>query len=218
MKILIIEDDKNILSLLNRSLKEDGHTIQSADNGIDGEYMADINSYDVIVLDWMLPQKSGLEVLASLRKKNNKTPIIMLTAKDDIDDKIKGLKYGADDYLGKPFSLKELEARLEALYRRDARGGLDTIKTKDLIVNFENRQVSKNGTQIMLTAKEFDLLAFLIKHNDMMVSKSMIEEELWSEEEFLNSNVIQVTIYNLRKKIGKDFIQSFRGIGYRFVL
>ena len=217
MKILIIEDDKNILSLLLRSLSEDGHVVQSAVSGDDGEYLADVNSYDVIILDWMLPQKSGLDVLVSLRKKNNKTPIIMLTAKSDIDDKIKGLKYGADDYLDKPFSLKELEARLEALYRRDARGGLDSIKSKDLTINFESKKVSKNGLDIFLTAKEFDLLAFLVKYNDKMVSKNMIEQELWSEEKFLNSNVIQVTVYNLRKKIGKDYIQSFRGLGYRFV-
>lgn len=214
MKILIIEDDEHILSLLKRGFGEYNHSVEVAIDGADGEYMASINSYDVIVLDWMLPSKDGLEVLKELRIKNIKTPIIMLTAKADIDDRVLGLKNGADDYLPKPFSFKELLARVEALYRRTISSGSNTIQIKDIIIDIDSKRVKKDDIELILTQKEYELLLFLVKHKNAMVSNAMIEEQLWSEEEYINSNVIQVTIYHLRKKIGKDFIKSFRGLGY----
>ncbi|WP_458699688.1 response regulator transcription factor [Sulfurospirillum sp. 1307] len=214
MKILIIEDDEHILSLLKRGFGEYNHSVEVAIDGADGEYMASINSYDVIVLDWMLPSKDGLEVLKELRIKNIKTPIIMLTAKADIDDRVLGLQNGADDYLPKPFSFKELLARVEALYRRTISSGSNTIQIKDIIIDIDSKRVKKDDIELILTQKEYELLLFLVKHKNAMVSNAMIEEQLWSEEEYINSNVIQVTIYHLRKKIGKDFIKSFRGLGY----
>jgi DNA-binding response OmpR family regulator len=214
MKILIIEDDEHILSLLKRGFGEYNHSVEVAIDGADGEYMASINSYDMIVLDWMLPSKDGLKVLKELRIKNIKTPIIMLTAKADIDDRVLGLKNGADDYLPKPFSFKELLARVEALYRRTISSGSNTIQIKDIIIDIDSKRVKKDDIELILTQKEYELLLFLVKHKNAMVSNAMIEEQLWSEEEYINSNVIQVTIYHLRKKIGKDFIKSFRGLGY----
>jgi len=216
MKLLIIEDDKDILSFLTKGFKELGYTIDSALDGTDGEYLALTNSYDIIILDWMLPSKNGIEILSNLRKQNINTPIIMLTAKDTTLDKIQGLKNGADDYIGKPFSFDELEARIEALYRRTY------LSTKSNIISFNNisididkKIVLKNNKKLELSAKEYELLIFLLTNKNSYVGKSMIEEYLWNNEEFISSNVIEVTIYNLRKKLGKDIIKSFRGLGYK---
>jgi len=215
MKILIIEDDEHILSLLERGFREYQYIVEVAANGDDGEYMASTNHYDVIVLDWMLPSKNGLEILLELRKKEIKTPIIMLTAKADIDDKVAGLQSGADDYLPKPFSFKELRARVEALYRRTVSNGSNTIKIQNLVIDLDTKIVKKDDEELLLSLKEYELLLFLVKNKNAIISNAMIEEQLWREEEYINSNVIQVTIYNLRKKIGKDLIKSFRGLGYR---
>ncbi len=215
MKILVVEDDEHILSLLKRGFSEYNHSVDTATNGDEGEYLASENSYDVIVLDWMLPNKNGLEIVNNLRTKDIKTPIIMLTAKSDIDDRVLGLQNGADDYLPKPFSFKELRARVEALYRRAISSGSNTIKIKDIVIDLDKKVVKKDEVKLILTQKEYELLLFLVKNKNAMVSNAMIEEQLWSEEEYINSNVIQVTIYHLRKKVGKDFIKGFRGLGYR---
>ena len=215
MKILLIEDDSNIVSFLQRGLIEEGHSIDTSLDGEEGEYLACINSYDLIILDWMLPSKSGIEVLNSLREKSISTSVLMLTAKSEIDDKVLGLNSGADDYLSKPFSFKELTARIDAIYRRSLSDGKNIITVKDLNIDINKRIVKKENSEILLSAKEYDLLLFLIKNKNSMVSNGMIEDQLWNNEEFTNSNVIQVTIYNLRKKIGKDLITSFRGLGYK---
>lgn len=215
MKLLLIEDDENILSFLKRGFEEEGYIIDTATDGEDGEYLASINSYDVIVSDWMLPQKSGVEVVQELRKKNITTPIIMLTAKDEIDDRVQGLVSGADDYLSKPFSFKELLARVQALYRRSASIGSNTIIIDDVQIDIDTKTVTKAGVRLDLTQKEYELLMFLVKNKNAPVSNSMIENQLWNDEEYINSNVIQVTIYHLRKKIGKELIKSSRGLGYK---
>jgi len=216
MKLLIIEDDTDILSFLKRGLEEDGYIIDSSLNGEDGEYLATINIYDVIILDWMLPLKSGIEVLKSLRGKNITTPILMLTARGETKDKIQGLREGCDDYLSKPFSFDELEARTQALYRRSlSLNASNQILFQDICINIDTKTVTKDNKSIKLSSKEYELLLFLIKHKNSFVSRAMIEESLWNSEEFVNSNVIQVTIYHLRKKIGKELIQNFRGLGYK---
>lgn len=215
MKILLIEDDAHIVSFLQRGLVEEGHSIDTALDGEEGEYLASINTYDLIILDWMLPSKNGIEVLNSLRKKNISTSVLMLTAKGEIDDKVLGLNSGADDYLSKPFSFKELIARIDAIYRRSLSDGKNTILINDLNIDISKKIVKKKDIEILLTAKEYELLLFLIKNKNSMVSNGMIEEQLWNNEEFTNSNVIQVTIYHLRKKIGKNLIKSFRGLGYK---
>ncbi|MDD2896664.1 MAG: response regulator transcription factor [Aliarcobacter sp.] len=215
MKILLIEDDTNIVSFLQRGLIEEGHSIDTSFDGEEGEYLASINSYDLIILDWMLPNKNGIEILNSLREKDISTSVLMLTAKGEIDDKVLGLNSGADDYLSKPFSFKELTARIDAIYRRSLSDGKNIIIVKDLNIDINKRVVKKEDNEILLSSKEYELLLFLIKNKNSMVSNGMIEEQLWNNEEFTNSNVIQVTIYNLRKKIGKDLITSFRGLGYK---
>ncbi len=215
MKILIIEDDENILSLLERGLTEEGHVIQSAVDGEDGEYLATENNYDIIILDWMLPNKNGLTILENIRKKSITTPILMLTAKSEIIDKVKGLKSGADDYLAKPFDYEELLARIEALYRREVSKGINIIEISNITIDIDKKIVAKDNIPLQLTSKEYDLFLFLIKNKNSMISNSMIEEQLWNENEFINSNVIQVTMYNLKKKIGKDIIKNFRGLGYK---
>jgi DNA-binding response OmpR family regulator len=215
MKILLVEDDTNIVSFLQRGLIEEGHSIDTSLDGEEGEYLASINSYDLIILDWMLPSKNGIEILNSLREKDISTSVLMLTAKSEIDDKVLGLNSGADDYLAKPFSFKELNARIDAIYRRSLSDGKNIIIVKDLQIDIHKKVVKKQNIEILLSSKEYELLLFLIKNKNSMVSNGMIEEQLWNNEEFTNSNVIQVTIYNLRKKIGKDLITSFRGLGYK---
>ncbi len=215
MKILIIEDDAHILSFLTRGFSEDGHLVESSRDGKEGEYMANTNTYDIIVLDWMLPEKNGLEILQHLRNKQIKTPIIMLTAKDETEDKVAALTAGADDYLSKPFAYEELLARVMALYRRSAMEGSNTVSIQDITLDLDARTVQKEGKTISLSQKEFELLLFLVKHKNNMVTNTMIEEQLWSSYTAVNSNVIPVTIYHLRKKIGKTLIKSFRGLGYK---
>jgi len=215
MKILIVEDDAHILSFLTRGFTEDGYLVESCMDGEEGEYMAGTNAYDIIILDWMLPGKTGLEILQSLRKKQIKTPIIMLTAKGETEDKVAALTAGADDHLAKPFAYEELLARVGALYRRSAMEGNNTVSIKNITLDLDAKTVQKEGETIALSQKEFELLLFLVKHKNHMVTKAMIEEQLWSSDAAINSNVIQVTIYHLRKKIGKDLIKSFRGLGYK---
>ena len=215
MKLLIIEDDENILSLLQRTFSEDGYVVDSAVDGEEGEYLAVMNSYDVIILDWMLPLKNGIEVISSLREKNITTPTIMLSAKGETEDKIVGLKHGADDYLSKPFSFAELEARVEALYRRNVSQGVTLLKIGDIEIDSDSKIVTKNEQRVELTSKEYELLMFLFKNKNAYVSNAMIEEQLWNNQEYINSNVIQVTVYHLRKKLGKELIKSNRGLGYK---
>jgi len=215
MKILIIEDDLNILSLLKEYFKEEGFIIDTAQNGEDGEYLATINNYDIIILDWMLPKKNGIEVLKTLRNKNISTSVIMLTAKGNIEDKINGLKTGADDYLAKPFSLEELQARIEAIYRRIVANGKNIITIKDVVIDMDKKIVMKKSSVINLTAQEFDLLMLLVKRKNSYVSKMMIEEYLWNNEKYKKSDSIPVLIYHLRLKLGKDFIKSIKGLGYK---
>jgi DNA-binding response OmpR family regulator len=215
MKILIIEDDEHILSFLIRGFEEDGYVVDSAKDGLDGEYLATVNTYDVVILDWMLPSKSGFDILRSLRNKNISTPILMLSAKDEVKDKVSGLKVGADDYLSKPFSFEELQARVEALYRRNISQGTNSIDIGVLNINLGDKSVTVDHEKIKLTAKEYELLIFLVNYKNSIVSKSMIEEQLWGNEAYINSNVIEVTMYHLRQKLGKELIQSYRNLGYK---
>jgi len=216
MKLLIIEDDLNILSLLEKGFKENGHIIDKADNGEDGEYLATLHNYDVIILDWMLPLKNGIDILKSIRLQNINTPVLMLTAKGEIQDKVKGLKVGCDDYLSKPFSFEELDARVEALFRRYSNNYADdVISFNDILINKETKTVMKNEEELKLSSKELELLFLLIQHKNSFVSKTMIEDMIYNSEQIVASNVVSVTIHNLRKKIGDDIIQNFRGLGYK---
>ena len=214
MKVLIIEDDEAILNMLKRGLEDEDFVVDTATNGEDGEYMAETNHYDVIILDWMLPNKEGIEVLKSIREKGILTPVLMLTAKDTTDNKIQGLNSGADDYLAKPFSFDELLARLNAIYRRSALKGTNKIVIGNIEIDFDSKIVRKDGKIVDLTAKEYELLEFLVANRGSVVSAEMIQEQLWNSEEFITSNVIQVIIYRLRNKLSKDLIKSKRNLGY----
>ena len=218
MKMLIVEDDENILSVLKRGFEEENYIIDTSLDGEEGDYLALTNSYDVILLDWMLPNKTGIEILKNIRENGIKTPIIMLTAKGDIDDKVEGLTQGADDYMGKPFSFKELLARVNALYRRSLSTTTNKFKLNDIEIDLDLKTVKRDAQEIVLTQKEYELLLFLIKNKNQLVSNTIIEEQLWTNEEYINSNVIQVTVYNLRKKLGKEFIKSARGLGYKIAV
>jgi len=214
MKVLIIEDDEAILNMLKRGLEDEDFVVDVATNGEDGEYMAENNHYDVIILDWMLPNKEGIEVLKSIREKGILTPVLMLTAKDTTNNKVEGLNSGADDYLPKPFSFDELLARLNAIYRRSALKGSNKIVIENIEIDFEAKIVKKDGKIVDLTAKEYELLEFLVANRGSVVSTEMIQEQLWNSEEFITSNVIQVIIYRLRNKLSKDLIKSKRNLGY----
>ena len=214
MKILIVEDDPAIASLLERTLEEEGWMTETAADGEEGLYRVTMERYDLMILDWMLPGFSGPELLERIRREGNDIPVLMLTARGETTDRIHGLRTGADDYLPKPFSLEELIERLRALYRRSVGSGGNRIETGPLRVDLEERRVFLEGNELILNRKEYDLLLFLMKHRGAPVSNRMIEEQLWDSETFLQSNVIQVTIYNLRKKIGKERIRTSRGMGY----
>ncbi len=215
MKLLIIEDDENILSLLKDGFEEENYIVETADNGNDGEYLATTNHYDVIILDWMLPHISGIQILENLRHKKIMTSVIMLTAKDDVKNRVQGLNLGADDYLSKPFSFEELQARVEALFRRTSFNGSPTFQIQNITIDIAKKCVRQNGNIVNLTAKEYELLIFLVKNKNSYVSKFMIEEQLWSNQEFIASNVIEVIIFNLRKKLSKELIKNFKGLGYK---
>jgi DNA-binding response OmpR family regulator len=214
MKLLIIEDDEAILSLLKRGLEEEEMVVDTATSGEDGEYLAEVNHYDIIILDWMLPGKSGIEILKDLRKNNINTPVLMLTAKDTMENKLEGLNEGADDYLIKPFNFDELIARINAIYRRSVLKGSSKIEIGDIEIDIDSKIVKKNGEIVNLTAKEFELFEFLVAKKGSLVSIEMIQDQLWNSDEFINSNVIQVIIYRLRNKLGKNLIKSKRNMGY----
>ena len=216
MRLLLVEDDPRISEMLKRGLEEEGYRVACCDDGEEGEYLARENNYDLIILDWMLPEKSGIEVLRALRDEKIDTPILMLTARGEIDDKVTGFRSGADDYLSKPFSFDELLVRLEALYRRSLGSGSRLWHEGDLEIDLDNKAVKRGDAPLSLTQKEYELLLFLIGRKNQTVSAETIREQLWGDIEYIESNVIQVTVYHLRQKIGKDTIITQRGVGYRF--
>ena len=218
MKILIIEDDLKIINFLKKGLEEECYIVDSSTNGDEGLYLASVNEYDLILLDIMLPIKDGMEVCKALRASKNETPIIMLTAKDSIEDKIKGLDIGANDYLAKPFSFAELLARIRVQLR-----AIPSVQTKlsigDLELDLLNKIAIRANENIILTSKEFTLLEFLIKNKDRVLSETTINSAISSFEDSNISNIVNVYIYRLRNKIDKKFdkklIKTVRGIGFR---
>ena len=218
MKILIIEDDIKIINFLKKGLVEECYVVDYSTNGDEGLYLASVNEYDLILLDIMLPIKDGMEVCKSLRNSNNQTPIIMLTAKDSIEDKIKGLDIGANDYLPKPFSFAELLARIRVQLRTQTTSQTK-ISIADLELDLLNKTAIRANENIILTAKEFTLLEYLIKNKDRVLSETAINSALSSFEDSNMSNVVNVYIYRLRNKIDKNFdkklIKTIRGIGFK---
>lgn len=221
MKILLVEDDKKISSFIKKGLKEELMNVDCAFDGEEGFYLLQTYRYDVIIVDWMLPKISGPELITKIRTANIITPILMLTARGDIDDRVEGLKSGADDYLPKPFSFSELVARIRALHRRSSYSENLTLQIADLTLDPIKREVKRAGKVIDLSTKEFELLELLLRNKGYVVTNTVILEQIWNMQEFIESNVINVTIYHLRNKIDKGFtkklIQTVRGSGYRIV-
>ena len=218
MKILLIEDDVKLLENIKEGLKRQGFRVDIAKDGEEGLYLAQNNKYDVIIVDWMLPKISGIEVIKKLRKEGIKTPILILTAKSDIEDKVEGLKV-ADDYLTKPFDFAELIARLKALYRRSHDIEDNVLRIADLELNPETKEVKRGGKYIDLTAKQFELLKYLMVNKNKIVTPEMIANNLWEMDDEINSNVINVYISHIRQKIDKDrekkLIKTIRGMGFK---
>lgn len=219
MRILIVDDEPQLLKQLSQSLSDQRYEIETA---MDGEEALDrifAAPFDLILLDIMLPKRDGLSVLNEIRQADIKTPILMLTAKNSIEDKITGLDQGADDYLAKPFSVAELMARIRALLRRDKVHGRPVLKIRDLQLNTITREVTRGGTTINLTPKEFSIIEFLMYNKNRAVSRFNLAEHVWGEDfdPFSMSNYIDVHMKNLRRKIGDTtgcLIHTIRGIGY----
>lgn len=220
MKILIIEDDEKIVNFLKKGLQEESYSVDYSFNGDEGLYLASVNHYDLILLDIMLPIKDGIEVCKSLRESHINTPIIMLTAKDSIEDKIKGLDIGANDYLPKPFSFAELLARIRVQLRNSSNSSLTTtLEIGDLQMDLLKKTVIRDNQEITLTSKEFSLLEFLIRNKNKVLSESIIIDSLSNMDDENISNIINVYIYRLRNKIDKPFekklIKTVRGMGFK---
>ena len=220
MKILIVEDEAKTGSYLQQGLTESGYIVNLADNGIDGLFYAQTERYDLLILDVMLPQLTGWEILQKLRAQGDETPVIFLTARDKVEDRVKGLELGADDYLIKPFSFSELLARVRTILKRGAKNGADQslLSIADLTLDCLKRRVQRNGQNIILTAKEFVLLEFFMRHQGEVLSRALIASEVWDMNFDSDTNVIDVSIRRLRNKIDSPYevklLQTIRGMGY----
>ena len=220
MRILVVEDHTAMADVLRRGLCEEGYAVDVAGTGEDGTWLASENEYDAIVLDLVLPDVDGFTVCRDIRAHQRWSPILMLTARDAVEDRVRGLDAGADDYLVKPFAFTELLARVRALVRRGAPERPSAIVVDDLILDPSGRTVSRAGDDIELTAKEFALLEYLMRHAGEALSRARLIEHVWDFAFDGDSNVVEVYVRYLREKIdrpfGRDSIETVRGYGYRF--
>lgn len=218
MRILVIEDEKKIAALIKRGLKEEGYASDLASDGEEGLFMASTNQYDVIILDVMLPKLDGINICRRLREKKIPTPVIMVTAKDAVTDKVKGLDSGADDYLTKPFAFEELLARIRVLLRKPDGQSASRLRVDDLELDLLTHRVTREGKEIILTTKEYALLEYLMRNPGSVVTRTMISEHVWDINFDTDTNVIDVYINYLRRKIDdgfkKNLIHTIRGRGY----
>lgn len=218
MKILLVEDDPKVARFIARGLAEEGYVVDQASDGDDGLSLATTGFHDVIILDVLLPRRNGFEVLDALRNAGSRARVLMLTARDAVEDRVHGLESGADDYLIKPFAFSELLARIRALMRRPLTETPAVLALADLQVDTGRRRVRRAGRLISLTAKEYAVLAFLLRHAGQVVSRTRLAEQVWDENFDPLSNVIDVTVYHLREKVDRGFdpklIHTVRGAGY----
>ena len=219
MHILIIEDDENAARYMAKGLTESGHVVDTAGNGRDGLFMATGSDYDALIVDRMLPHLDGLAVIQALRAAAITTPVLILSALGEVDDRVKGLRAGGDDYLTKPFAFSELIARLDAIVRRSSAGRVETtLRVGDLELDLLSRQVRRGGRTIELQPREFRLLEYLMRHADQVVTRTMLLEGVWDYHFDPQTNVIDVHISRLRQKIEKGFdkplLHTVRGAGY----
>lgn len=219
MKILIIEDERKIVHFLKQGLKSEGFTVDVASDGEEGLYMAENGAFDFLILDLRLPKIDGITVCKKIREQGQTLPILMLTAKDSIEDRITGLDSGADDYMTKPFSFTELLARIRALRRRQTNIQAKILSIDNLTLNPETYEVKRGDKEIKLSATEFKLLHYLLENQSRVLSKTILLEKVWEFNFSPESNIVEVYIKYLREKIDKGFskplIQTVRGVGYR---
>ena len=219
MRILLVEDDQKIASFIIKGLKAEGFAVDHANDGENGLHLALTESYDAGIIDIMLPRVDGLKLVENMRREKLKTPVIILSAKGEVDDRVKGLQTGADDYLAKPFTFSELLARLQALIRRSSDVSEPTkLAVADISMNLISREVVRAGKKIELQPLEFSLLEYLLRNTGRVVSKTMIMEHVWDYYFDPQTNVVESRIYKLREKVDKGFatklIHTVRGVGY----
>ncbi len=214
MRLLLVEDDTMIGESVRKGLRQDGFIVDWVQDGSAAEHAVDGGNYDLMLLDIGLPRKSGLEVLKSLRQRRNSLPVLLMTARDAISDRVTGLDAGADDYLVKPFDLEELAARIRALLRRQS-GRVDTvIRHGELSLNQATHEVLRDGEQVSLSAREFTLLEAFLDRPGAVLSRTQLEEKLYGWGDEVESNTVEVYIHSLRKKLGAQLIKNVRGVGY----
>ena len=221
MRLLVVEDDVRLCDVLRRGLSEQGHVVDVAHDGEQGEAWARGAAYDAVILDVNLPNRDGLNVVRSLRSREVRTPVLMLTSRDTPDDVIAGLDAGADDYLRKPFVFGELEARLRTIVRRHAAGTLDAnLRIADLTFDLQSRRAHRGGREIDLTAREAAFLEYFMRNAGRLLTRAMIEDALFERESETTSNVVEVYVSRLRAKLTVDrepqLVHTVRGAGYRF--
>jgi DNA-binding response OmpR family regulator len=216
--ILLVEDEERLARFIELELSSEGYQISVAHDGLTGLTMVRESPPDLLILDWMMPGMTGLEVCRRLRATGSKIPVILLTAKDEVSDRVAGLDAGADDYVVKPFSIEELLARIRAHLRRNHEDNPDLLQFEDLTLNRRTREVFRNGRAIELTAKEFDLLDYLLSHPRQVITRDQILEQVWGYDFMGDSNIIEVYVRYLRLKLEengeKRLIQTMRGVGY----
>lgn len=218
MRVLVVEDETKVGSFIKRALEEESYAVDLCEDGAQGLDMALSNSYDVIVIDLMLPSLSGLEILKRIRKEKIHTPVLILTAQSKVDQKVKGLDAGADDYLTKPFAIDELLARVRVLLRRGTAEAPGVLQVDDLVLNPATREVTRDGQRIDLTVKEYALLEYFMRHVGRVLTRPMISEHVWNQDFDTFTNVIDVYVNYLRNKIdrgrSRKLIHTIRGSGY----
>jgi two-component system, OmpR family, copper resistance phosphate regulon response regulator CusR len=218
--ILVVEDEQKMAKALQEGLEADDYAVSVAHTGEEGFYLAQAKPFDMMILDVMLPGRDGFEILATLRERGMKTPVLLLTSRDTLEDRVRGLDIGADDYLVKPFAFPELLARMRALLRRGKTDAVQLLKISDLELNVALRSVTRSGESLELTAREFDLLHYLIVNKDRVVSREMLAREIWKEvaRQTPLDNVIDAQMVRLRRKIDGQFenklLQTVRGVGF----
>jgi two-component system, OmpR family, response regulator QseB len=218
MRILVVEDDPVLSDGLKVGLGLHGATLDIVPNCADGRAALEVDDFDALVLDVMLPDGSGLDLLTAMRAKGDKTPVLLLTALDEIADRIKGLDAGADDYLGKPFDLDELAARVRAISRRQAGRASPFMSCNGIVLDPANMSVTSNGESVSLSRREFAVLSALMDRPGTLRSKDALEERLYGWQEEVESNTVEVHIHKLRAKLGRHAIETVRGVGYRMRL
>jgi two-component system response regulator QseB len=214
MRLLLVEDDAMIGESVRTGLQQDGFAVDWVQDGRAAELALEANAYDTLLLDLGLPRKSGLEVLGSLRRRGNAIPVLILTARDAVADRVKGLDAGADDYLVKPFDLEELAARVRALLRRKSGRADPVVQVGKLTINPATHEVSLSGKPVSLSAREFALIHALAMRPGVVYSRAQLEEKLYGWGQEVESNTVEVYVHSLRRKLGADLIQNVRGVGY----